>query len=304
MSKVLIIDGSHAMHRSFHSVPPMNAPDGRQTNAVHGFLAILAKALDEFQPDQVIVAWDRGKPAHRMEALKTYKGDRPPMDPEFKAQFALCEGVLASMEIPQFAVPGWEADDLVGTVTRANREAGGTTIVLSGDKDMLQLVDASTVQARPANGGGFNMYDEAAVEAEFGIPPTSYIDFISLKGDPSDGIPGVTGIGPKGAASLIAKYGSLENLLAHVDEVPGKNGALLREQAEQARMSRMVAEIHRDLDVPFDPDARWGDFSLDAEEAFKELGLTSMWNRLKKHAMHPASQPRYEMGSLFEDLPF
>lgn len=284
MVKVLILDGSHCLYRSWYAVPPMSSEDGRPTNAVHGFLAILSRAIDEFQPDQVLVAWDRGKPAYRKEALEKYKADRPPMDPAMKAQFPLIHGVLEAMGLPQLSVDGWEADDVLGSLTRLVAEAGGETVVLSGDKDLLQLVDASTIQARPANGGGFNLYDEAAVEAEFGIPPCCYVDFVALKGDPSDGIPGVTGIGAKGAAKLIAEYRSLENLLAHADEVPGRNGQLLREQDAQARMSKDVALIRRDLEVDFDPELRWGDFDPAAKEAFLDLGLTTMWRRLSKHA--------------------
>lgn len=279
-----VIDGNSLMHRAFHAVPPtMNAPDGRPTNAIFGFLNMFLKMIDAFNPDGVVVAFDKGKPRVRMEMLPQYKAQRPPMDPDLHAQFPMIKELLAALNVPILQSEGWEGDDILGTMARLGEEAGCDMLLVTGDRDMYQLVTehVNVVSTRKGLSDVAIMTPESVDDLYHGITPALVPDFYGLKGDTSDNIPGVPGIGPKKASALIAQYGSLDEVIAHVDEVKGKMGENLRAHIDDALLSRKVATIRTDAPVELDFDATsFPAFSADeVSAALGTLGITAMQNR-------------------------
>lgn len=279
-----VIDGNSLMHRAFHAVPPtMNAPDGRPTNAIFGFLNMFLKMIDAFNPDGVVVAFDKGKPRVRMEMLPQYKAQRPPMDPDLHAQFPMIKELLGALNVPILQSEGWEGDDILGTMARLGEEAGCDMLLVTGDRDMYQLVTehVNVVSTRKGLSDVAIMTPESVDDLYHGITPALVPDFYGLKGDTSDNIPGVPGIGPKKASALIAQYGSLDEVIAHADEVKGKMGESLRAHIDDALLSRKVATIRTDAPVELDFDeTSFPAFSADeVSAALGALGITAMQNR-------------------------
>lgn len=279
-----VIDGNSLMHRAFHAVPPtMNAPDGRPTNAIFGFLNMFLKMIDAFNPDGVVVAFDKGKPRVRMEMLPQYKAQRPPMDPDLHAQFPMIKELLAALNVPILQSEGWEGDDILGTMARLGERAGCDMLLVTGDRDMYQLVTehVNVVSTRKGLSDVAIMTPESVDDLYHGITPALVPDFYGLKGDTSDNIPGVPGIGPKKASALIAQYGSLDEVIAHADEVKGKMGENLRAHIDDALLSRKVATIRTDAPVELDFEATsFPAFSADeVSAALGTLGITAMQNR-------------------------
>lgn len=279
-----VIDGNSLMHRAFHAVPPtMNAPDGRPTNAIFGFLNMFLKMIDAFNPDGVVVAFDKGKPRVRMEMLPQYKAQRPPMDPDLHAQFPMIKELLAALNVPILQSEGWEGDDILGTMARLGEEAGCDMLLVTGDRDMYQLVTehVNVVSTRKGLSDVAIMTPESVDDLYHGITPALVPDFYGLKGDTSDNIPGVPGIGPKKASALIAQYGSLDEVIAHADEVKGKMGENLRAHIDDALLSRKVATIRTDAPVELDFEATsFPAFSADeVSAALGTLGITAIQNR-------------------------
>lgn len=279
-----VLDGNSLMHRAFHAVPPtMNAPDGRPTNAIFGFLNMFLKMIDAFNPDGVVVAFDKGKPRVRMEMLPQYKAQRPPMDPDLHAQFPMIKELLAALNVPILQSEGWEGDDILGTMARLGEQAGCDMLLVTGDRDMYQLVTehVNVVSTRKGLSDVAIMTPESVDDLYHGITPALVPDFYGLKGDTSDNIPGVPGIGPKKASALIAQYGSLDEVIAHADEVKGKMGENLRAHIDDALLSRKVATIRTDAPVELDFDeTSFPAFSADeVSAALGTLGITAMQNR-------------------------
>lgn len=280
-----VIDGNSLMHRAFHGLPPtMTAPDGRPTNAVFGFMTMLFKMVTDLGPDAVVVAFDRGKPAFRIEALAQYKIQRPPTDPDLKAQFPMIKDLLAALAVPIVEAEGWEGDDVLGTLAARGAGEGMRVLLVTGDKDALQLVD-DHVQVVSTKKGitDIVVYDRDAVIERYGVGPEQVADFLGLKGDTSDNIPGVPGVGEKTAAKLLQEYGTLDAVLEHADAIKGKLGENLREHADAARASRVVATIRRDVPVELDlADVSWGQWDEAAAlGALSGLAFTSLVTRLR-----------------------
>lgn len=295
---IAVIDGNSLMHRAFHAVPPtMNAPDGRPTNAVFGFLNMFLKMVDEFAPDGVVCAFDKGRPKVRMEMLPQYKAQRPPMDPGLRSQFPMVKELLQTLSIPVVELEGWEGDDILGTLARKGEASGCDMYLVTGDRDMYQLVTdhVHVVSTRKGLSDIAIMTPESVDDLYHGITPDLVPDFYGLKGDTSDNIPGVPGIGPKKASALIAQYGSLDEVIAHADEVKGKMGENLRTHIDDALISRKIATIM--TDAPIECDLSEVHFpAYDAASvaaALGDLGIMAMQNRflalLGEGAAAPAS---------------
>ena len=279
-----VVDGNSLMHRAFHAVPPtMNAPDGRPTNAVFGFLNMFLKMIDAFHPDGVAVAFDRGKPRVRMEMLPQYKAQRPPMDPDLRQQFPMIKELLGAISVPILEAEGWEGDDILGTVARAGEQAGCDMYLITGDRDMYQLTTdhVRVVGTKKGLSDVQIMTPESVEDLYHGITPELVPDFYGLKGDSSDNIPGVPGIGPKKASALIAQYGSLDEVIAHADEVKGKMGENLRAHIDDALVSRRVATIQTNAPVELDFEGtHFPAFDARAvSDALGKLGIMAMQNR-------------------------
>ncbi len=281
---VAVVDGNSLMHRAFHAVPPnMSAPDGRPTNAVFGFLNMFLKMVDTFAPDAVAVAFDKGKPRVRMEMLPQYKAQRPPMDPDLRVQFPMIKELLEKLNVTILESEGWEGDDILGTMARAGEVAGCDMYLVTGDRDMYQLVTehVNVVSTRKGLSDVAIMTPESVDDLYHGITPDLVPDFYGLKGDSSDNIPGVPGIGPKKASALIQQYGSLDEVIAHADEVKGKMGENLRAHIDDALLSRKVATIRTDAPVEYDFEHEaFPAFDAAAvSDALSPLGIMAMQNR-------------------------
>ncbi|MDR2492710.1 MAG: DNA polymerase I [Coriobacteriales bacterium] len=284
MKTIAVIDGNSLMHRAFHAVPPtMSAPDGRHTNACFGFLSMLLKMVEAFAPEGVICAFDAGVPAFRFEAIEKYKAQRPPTAPELKEQFSIIAELLDALGIPVVRVKGWEGDDILGTVSARAEALGGIhTLLVTGDKDALQLASEHTSIVNTKTGmSDVVVYDPAGVVERFGVAPSLVPDYLGLMGDASDNIPGVPGVGQKTAAKLLLEYGTMDAVLAAAEGIPGKLGENLRANVETALASRRVATIVRD--VPFELDFEAAAFpSFDVAEVKRVFGAYALNAHLRK----------------------
>ena len=276
---IAVIDGNSLMHRAYHAVPPsMNAPDGTPTNACFGFLSMLIKFIDATSPDAVICAFDAGKPKFRIEAMEQYKAQRPHMDEELRVQFPIMEELLQSMGIPVVKVPGWEGDDILGTVAARDEKKGYRTLLVTGDKDAYQLASPLTSIVTTKKGiSDVAVYGPDEVFERYGVTPDQFPDFLGLKGDSADNIPGVPGVGDKTAAKFLSKYGSLEGLYEHLDDLKGKQLEKVRDNKDSAFLSREIATIVTDLDFPLDVEqVEWPSFDKDeVRTAFMKVGFRS-----------------------------
>jgi DNA polymerase-1 len=294
---IAVIDGNSLMHRAFHAIrQPMTAPDGRSTNALFGFFNMFIKFVETFHPDGVICAFDKGKPQVRMDMLPQYKAQRPPMDPSLHEQFPMVKDLLRAMDVPVVELEGWEGDDILGTLARRGEQAGYEMLLVTGDRDMYQLAtdNVKVVSTKKGTSDVAIMTPESVDDLYHGITPDLVPDFYGLKGDSSDNIPGVPGIGPKKAAALIVQYGNLDQVIAHADEVKGKMGENLRTHVDDALLSRKVATIRTDapLDVRLE-DAKFPTFDpAEVSQAFSALGFTGMTARvLRLEGAKPGDVP-------------
>lgn len=283
---VAVIDGNSLMHRAYHAVPPtMTAPDGTPTNAAFGFLSMLLKFIEMEQPDALVCAFDKGHPKFRMEALEQYKAQRPPMDEELKAQFPVIENLLAAMNVPVVALPGWEGDDILGTVAARDEELGYRTLLVTGDKDAYQLASDLTKIVTTKRGiTDVVIYGPEEVEERYGVTPDQFTDFLGLKGDKADNIPGVPGIGDKKAASMLQAYGNLEGIYANLDKFKGKQLENLTNYKDDAFLSRQVATIVRDADFELDLESiSFPNFNVEqVTEAFTDVRMMAHLAKILK----------------------
>ena len=281
--KLMVIDGNSLINRAFYGIRMLTTKDGQPTNAVYGFVNILLKLLDEEKPDALCVTFDRKAPTFRHLAYEGYKAQRKGMPDELAAQLPVLKDVLAAMNIPRYELDGWEADDLIGTIAARDTAAGWETVIVTGDKDSLQLVSDATrvklVSTRMGQTTTKEMTPETFREA-YGFDPVHIVDLKALMGDTSDNIPGVKGIGEKTAMDLIQRYQSVEAIYADVEGVEAKPAVKkkLAEGEEQARMSYDLATIRCDAPIDFSPeDARRREPD---GPALYELFLTLEFNKL------------------------
>lgn len=245
-----LIDGSAYIYRAFFGLPALSNSKGLQTNAVYGFTTMLMKILRERKPDCLAITFDEKGPTHRHEEFKAYKAHRPPMPDDMQAQIPYIHKVVEAFGIPVVRKQGYEADDLIGTLAHQAEAAGFEVVIVTGDKDMLQLVTTAVRIYDPMKD---KWLGEAECREKFGVEPARVVEIMGLMGDTTDNIPGVKGIGEKTAMKLIEEFGTIENVLKRVEEVkPPRTKALLTEQAENARLSRKLATIQTDCPVSFD----------------------------------------------------
>lgn len=297
---VYLIDGSAYIYRAFFALPALNNSKGLQTNAVYGFTTTLMKIIREHQPQGVAVAFDEAGPTLRHETYKAYKAQRPPMPEGMSAQIPLIHRVVEALNIPVVRHAGYEADDLIGTLAVQAERAGYDVVIVTGDKDMFQLL---TPHVRIYDPVKSKWIGEAECRERFGVEPARVVEVMGLMGDSTDNIPGVRGIGEKTATKLIAQFGTIEELLRRVEEVtPARIKALLTEQAENARLSRTLAMIETRSPVEFHP----GHYQLKPanQEQFadllRELEFTTLLKNLQPSARPPESK-RPDATVLIED---
>ena len=256
--RCVIVDGHSLMYRAFHALPLMDA-DGVYTNAVHGFLSMLLRVFREQRPQYCAVAFDDHTPTFRHEGYEAYKAGRSPMPEELRPQFPLIQELLSAMGIGVVILPRWEADDVLGTISRQANERGIEALLLTGDRDALQLVGDDTKMLFTRKGISETiLFDPKGVKEYFGVSPEQVPDWKGLMGDSSDNIPGIPGVGEKTAVKLLDSYGTLEGVLEHADEIKGKLGEKVRDNKELARMSKRLATIDRDAPL----NAAFGEWTI------------------------------------------
>ena len=242
--KLILIDGNALLYRAFYALPPLSNSKGTPTGAVYGFTRMLMKLLQEREPQYIACAFDKGKKTFRHRKFKDYKINRPSMPEDLVMQIPLVKEVLEAFRIPIFEDEEYEADDLLGTLAKKGEEKGLAVEILTGDKDVFQIISPSIYILRPKKGiTEIHLFDEEEVKKEFGVFSSQIVDFLSLAGDSSDNIPGVPGIGAVTAKTLIQKFNTLENLLDNLEELPSKKRDLLKEYIPQAKLSKELATI-------------------------------------------------------------
>lgn len=287
MKKLLIIDANSLIYRCFHALPPFTDKEGRPTGALYGLASVLIKIFREQSPSHIVAFFDRPEPTFRKEMYKEYKGQRPPAPDELKSQIIEAHNLFESFSVKTFEIPGFEADDLIGSaVEKFKNEPELKIVVLTGDLDALQLIDNGKIVIETFKKGISDtiIYDSEAVKNRFGVLPKQMPDYKGLVGDSSDNISGVKGIGPKTASPLIAKYGSLENFLEE-----GQNEKAYKkifEAQETAKLSKELAIIRRDAPLEIknlDEIRHQGLQKEKISEYFEKLGFKKMIERINNH---------------------
>ncbi len=276
--RLIIIDSNSVIHRAYHALPPLTTKKGEVVGAVYGFLLVFFKAIKDFQPDYIAACFDFPAPTFRHKKYKEYKAKRPPTPEELRQQISKLKEVLTAFNVPIFEKEGFEADDLIGTISHLAPKKQVLpkieTIILSGDTDTLQLVDSRTrVYMLKKGVKDIILYDRGLVKDKYqGLTPEQLLDLRALKGDPSDNIPGILGIGEKTTIELIKKFGTLENLYQNLTGLTSKLKENLIQHKEEAFFSRALAEIKRNVPL---------DFSL-KKCSFKEYDKEKVTRILKK----------------------
>jgi DNA polymerase-1 len=250
--KLYLVDAMSNIHRAYHAIQRLSTAAGRPTNAIYGFVTMLRKMLREHGPEYLAVAWDGPQRTIRHEQYSDYKANRQPMADDLASQVPVIREILDAYKIPVLELPGYEADDVIGTLAKKASTMGFDVVIVTADKDMLQLVGP---RVRVFHTGREKFLDEAGVREFFGVAPGQVADVLALMGDSVDNIPGVPRVGEVTAKKWIAEYGDLTTLLSRANEVKGKVGESLREHKEDALVSRRLIEIPTDLPIPFEPDA-------------------------------------------------
>ena len=308
MSKFVLIDGHSILNRAFYGVPIFTNSEGLHTNAVFGFLNIMFKIIDSKQPDYMAVAFDVHQPTFRHEMFKDYKGTRKPMMEELREQVPVIKELLQKMNITTVELPGYEADDVIGTLSKKGEKAGMEVDVISGDRDLLQLASDHITICIPKTKKGqttVEEYNTEGVRKLYKVTPTEFIDVKALMGDSSDNIPGVPGIGEKTAGAIISKYHSIENAYEHVEELtPNKAKNNLKEYYEQAQLSKTLAtiNINTPLEYSFENAGLSDMFTKDAYQLFKRLEFKSILSRFEKNVESYNDDELEKSFKIIEDL--
>lgn len=287
--RLVLIDGHAILHRAYHALPPLTTRSGELVNAVYGFTTMLLRVVDELKPHYLIVAFDTPKPTFRHAEFVGYQAQRPKMEDELAGQIEKVQRIVRAMGIPIFAVEGYEADDVIGTLAKRAAKRKIEVVIATGDRDMFQLIGPEIKIYAPVKGmSEAKIFDRRAVEEKMGVKPEQMVDYKSLVGDPSDNYPGVPGIGPKTAADLLKRFKTLEKIYQSLTEVGRFFNpsvvAKLAQGKESAELSKKLARI--EVNVPLELDLEKAQFVLTDEEKaraieeFRILGFRSLIERL------------------------
>lgn len=289
--RLVVIDGHGILHRAYHALPPLTSRSGELLNAVYGFTTMLFRVINDLRPDYLIVTFDVGAPTFRHEEFVGYQAKRPATDVELTSQISRVREVVKAMGIPIFEVEGFEADDLIGTLSKQASKRKIQTVIVTGDRDILQLVGKDVYVFAPVRGlSQGELIDTKKAKEKMGVAPSSIVDYKALVGDASDNYPGVPGIGPKTATLLLDRFGSLEKVYKNLDKVEDGFGERvvekLREGEESAWLSQKLAKIVTDIDIKLDLKKARFVFTPEEKEAtidkLKELNFKSLVARLEQ----------------------
>ncbi|OGL94703.1 DNA polymerase I [Candidatus Uhrbacteria bacterium RIFOXYB12_FULL_58_10] len=300
-TRLILLDGNALLHRAWHAIPPLTAKDGRVVNAAYGFAVVLDKMLKGFKPDYMVVAWDLPGKTFRHEKFEAYKAQRKEKEPELYEQIPLIQEILSLYGIPSLSAKGFEADDVIGTLSMRAKDEAFETLIVTGDQDALQLVDDTTKVVYFLKGiSETKTFDSAAVHEKFGFGPAQLIDYKALRGDPSDNVPGVKGIGEKGAKELIAQFGSVEGILSALKNgtLPAKAAKKFEGQEQLARDSVELVTVVRDVPMDFAFDqAKLGEPNMDRLlQLYRDLDFRTLIKRISPDA-HGEAPPVDAMGT-------
>src|SRR5687767_5033446 len=289
--KLLLLDGHSLAYRAFFALPDtLVTSSGQITNAVYGFTSMLIKLMADERPDGVAVAFDRGKPAFRFERYADYKANRRETPDDFSQQLPLIREVLQTMRIPIIEIEGYEADDVLATLAKQARDEDDDVVIVSGDRDVLQLIrDCVAVMMTRRGISDIARFDSDAVFEKYGVRPEQWTDFVALKGETSDNLPGVPGIGDKTAAQLVQKYGDIEGVIEHADELKPKISAGVKEMADQIRINKelgfLLTDVPMDIDLTDITLQPWDDD--DVRQLYTSLEFKTLYERLKEYDLAP-----------------
>ena len=303
--KLLVVDGNSIINRAFYGIRPLTTKDGMFTNAIYGFMTMLERMKADTDPDAVAIAFDLKAPTFRHQAYALYKANRHGMPEELAMQLQPLKDLLTDLGYVIVTCEGYEADDILGTLSKACSDRGDTCVIATGDRDSLQLVNDSVSVRLAKNMNGTMLYTPEIVEEEYGVPPKKLIEIKAIQGDSSDNIPGVAGIGPKGATELISKYGSIDYIYEHLDELDIKPGmrAKLEKSKDNAFMSRMLGEIC--LSAPVDTDiTRYRVGEGDRDAAARLMARLELFSLIPKLGLDtaPAEKEAEQSQSRFETV--
>lgn len=298
MKRLVLIDGNAIVHRAYHALPPLHRTEGGQvTNAVYGFFSMTLKIISDLAPDNLIVCFDRAAPTFRKQLYVGYQATRPKMEDDLSGQFEIIREVLAKIKVCVFELDGYEADDLIGTLSKqaAEENKENQVVILTGDRDLLQLVNSQVLVLAPIVGvTKMILFDSDKVKEKYGLEPSQFIDYKALVGDSSDNYPGVNGIGPKGAANLLNKYQTLDGIYSNLGEISPNVSEKLANDAEQSALAKKLAtiEVNAPIHLKFDECSL---IKLDREALLKEfenLSFNSLINRFKLDQKPKAEKPK------------
>lgn len=306
MDALLLVDGNALMHRAYHALPAFKTKSGIYTNVIYGFFGMLHGAICDFKPTHVTIAFDTPAKTFRQILNEQYQAQRPSMADDFKSQIPLLQELLDVADIYRRQLDGFEADDIIGTISKKANEAGMRVLILTGDKDIMQLVNQKTFVLSPQTGvSKIKLYDTTAVKERLGVEPKMIPELKGLMGDPSDNYFGAKGIGPKTAIKLLEQFGSVENMLKHTDQIEKLNVRTIIEACkDDIRMSHDIATIRCDVDIAVDfKEARFTGFPKKLEHKLTEYEMKTLRHRLfdlpmevKKPEEKPKSTPKKKDG--------
>jgi DNA polymerase-1 len=283
MKSFLLVDGHALIHRAYHAIPPFKTKAGFPTNAIYGFLTILNKTITDFTPEYLIVCFDTPKPTFRNKLFKDYQIKRPKAEDNLIIQVPEIKKILKSGRVLFLEKEGFEADDILGFIVHKVTNPDIKKIILTGDKDILQLVDSTTFVLTPQIGfGKSKLYDEREVENKLNVKPSQVPDYKSLAGDPSDNYIGAKGIGPKTASDLIRQFETLENLYKNIDEIKNpKTKEILKKNKDMILMAKKLALIEKNINLKFNlGDAKFSRFDEKMKKDLMRLEMRSLTTRL------------------------
>lgn len=283
MNTLLIVDGNGLMHRAYHALPPFKTAKGVPTQVVYGFFSILSKSIADFQPTHVLICFDTPAPTFRNILHKEYQSQRPKIADDFIQQIPMIKKSLDAAQIIHLELDGYEGDDVIGTAAKIAEKDGFSVLILTGDKDIMQLVNEHISTVTPDIGfSKTKVYTEAAVLEKMGVPPNKIIDYKALAGDPSDNYKGAEGIGPKTAQKLLTEFGSLEGILKNVDTLPeGRIKTSIQDNVENIKMGKQLATIVTSAPISFSlSETKWIGFIEPLREKLLEFEMYSLIVRL------------------------
>lgn len=280
--KLILIDGNAILHRAFHALPPLTTKRGDPINAVYGLISMLLRVIQDLEPTHLAVCFDEKEKTFRHKVYPSYQAQRPKMLEELSSQFGKARDVLSAMGIPIYSMPGYEADDVIGTIATQSKE---NVVIVTGDKDQLQLVNSKVKVYLPIVGlSSAKLMGDSEVLEKMGVPPKQIDDLKALIGDPSDNYPGVPGIGPKTAVSLLRTYGGLDYIYENLGKISPSIAKKLKDGKKSADLSKKLATIDRNVPIKFDQNeaGKWDIDNQKVLDLFSEFGFKTLTERVKK----------------------